>query len=41
MKRKKPSMEELKKIFEELKKDPQLIESVKEFIRYHGGNPAR
>ena len=38
MKVKKPSMEELKKIFEELEKDPKLIESVKEFVRYHGGS---
>ena len=39
MKAKKPSMEELKKIFDEVEKDPKLIKSIKEFIRYHGGNP--
>ena len=39
MKTKKPNFEELKKMFDELRKDPKLIESIKEFIRYHGGNP--
>jgi len=41
MKTKKPSLEELKKMLEEIHKDPKLIESIKEFIRYQGGNPAR
>ncbi len=41
MKTKKPSMEELEKMLDELKKDPKLVESIKEFIRYHGGNPSR
>lgn len=41
IKTKKPSMEELKKMLNEVKKDPKLIESIKEFIRYHGGNADR
>lgn len=37
MKRKKPTMEELKKILEEFKKDPKLVEMAKQFVIRHGG----
>lgn len=37
MKTKKPSREELKKIFEEFKKDPKLVEMAKQFVIRHGG----
>mgnify|MGYP001579184539 CR=1 FL=1 len=37
MKAKKPSMEELKKILEEFKKDPKLVEMAKQFVIRHGG----
>ena len=40
MKNKKPNFKNLMKRIGEAKKDPRFIESVKEFIRYHGGTPS-
>ena len=37
MKRKKTDFEELKKILEEFKKDPKLVEMAKQFVIRHGG----
>ncbi|MEK6948854.1 MAG: hypothetical protein AABX34_01440 [Nanoarchaeota archaeon] len=37
MKSKKPSMEELKKLLDEFKKDPKLVEMAKKFVIRHGG----
>ena len=39
MKRKKPDFEKLIKEINEANKDPKFVKAVKEFIRYHGGNP--
>lgn len=39
MKRKKVDFDKLMKEIKENQKDPKFIESVKEFIRHHGGNP--
>jgi len=39
MKRKKPSFEELKKMLDEFKKDPKLVESARQFVIRHGGQP--
>ena len=37
MKTKKPSMEKLKKMLEEIHKDPELMEIAKKFVIRHGG----
>ncbi len=37
MKRKKADFEELKRILEEFKKDPKLVEMAKKFVIRHGG----
>ena len=37
MKAKKPSMEELEKMIEEVHIDPELMEIAKNFVRRHGG----
>ena len=37
MKTKKPSMGELKKLLEEVHKDPELMEIAKKFVIMHGG----
>lgn len=37
MKAKKPSMEELGKMIEEIHKDPELMEIAKKFVIRHGG----
>lgn len=39
MKRKKVDFDKLIEDIKEAQKDPKFVESVKEFIRYHGGNP--
>ncbi len=41
MKRKKTDFDKLMKEIDEANKDPNFIKAVKEFIRFHGGNPAR
>lgn len=37
MKRNKPTIAELEKIFEEFKKDPKLVDMAKQFVIRHGG----
>jgi len=37
MKHKKPSFEKLKKMLDEFKKDPKLVEIAKKFVIRHGG----
>ncbi len=39
MKKEKPSMEKVKKLIKKVHHDPKLMESVRQFIRYHGGEP--
>ena len=41
MKRKKVDFDRLIEEIKEAKKDPKFVEAVKEFIKYHGGNPSR
>lgn len=40
MKRKKPNFRKLMKEIEEANKDSKFVESVRQFIRYHGGIPS-